>query len=503
MRTAALLALALAACALALAQEVDLDRFCSPLPVLVVTAGKHGIESGSDRSNTHVSLHAFEAPCGAGGDRRPLFDVDAKAHARTDARRGFPEFMYALKTTDSDGKEKAVPLLGMPSHSRWALYGALSAGAALYPSFWPATDPTQASGTGTGASWAPRVRYVEAFFARGKKDRPQYAGVWLVMETVRPSEHRVDLGNETAAGEGSRPWILTVSYENLRDGGGSVEAEAAKRAARQWWILATGYKFVWPRPKAVENGIAGEARRALLRLRDAIVELAGRGPWRAASAVDLASFVDYFLLRELQRDADGVRKNQFYVRRAGERALRMGPLWDCELGFNRTFRPGFSLCGQERVEGFAFLYPDLDCRPPAFWLDLLRGTTFPRAAASRWHQLRAPGAPLSPPAIDARVEGRHARRWPEASPRTTADWEREVRAVATWLRARTPAPPRPARPLRGLQLPPLAYLRCVQLRGAWLDRHIDSLGAAARAAVEGEGADGDLDSWNRVPPLAL
>eukprot|EP00741_Cyanophora_paradoxa_P003332 tig00000692_g3238.t1 len=187
--------------------------------------------------------------------------------------------------------------------------------------------------------------------------------------------------------------------------------------------------------------------------------------------IDLPSFaiVDFLLMEELQRDADGVRKNMFFYKDRGGK-LHAGPLWDCGLAFNRSW-----FCDMFDPEGFAFLATNLDCRPPALWQ---ARPAPPRPGPTR--ELMA--GPLAPERLEATV-GRLAAEIAAAVPRHLERWKDNLAIdAAGWAGARPSPPPAGRRPTRGAGKG--TWIGCGHGcgTGAWLDANIGSLQASWRAA---------------------
>ena len=99
--------------------------------------------------------------------------------------------------------------------------------------------------------------------------------------------------------------------------------------------------------------------------------------------IDLNSFVDYFILNELTGNIDAYRLST-YMHKEKSEPLRMGPVWDLNIGYNR----------QDRVPTTDWIanynqYVSKDAwMVPFWWPRLLQDPVFQSALQNRWNELR-------------------------------------------------------------------------------------------------------------------
>jgi len=139
--------------------------------------------------------------------------------------------------------------------------------------------------------------------------------------------------------------------------------------------------------------------------------------------IDVSSFVDFFLINELNRNVDGYRLSTFIYKdkdKNGETGkLTLGPIWDFNLAFGNA-----DYCHGSDIEGWAYKFNDVCSADfwlvPFWWERLLSDPAFAGQVKLRWFTLRE-GA-WSTGAIDAMIEGyaemladaqnRNFQRWP-------------------------------------------------------------------------------------------
>ena len=100
--------------------------------------------------------------------------------------------------------------------------------------------------------------------------------------------------------------------------------------------------------------------------------------------IDLNSFIDFFIINEITSNVDGYRLST-YLHKDRDQKLRMGPIWDLNIGYNR----------QERVPTTDWIvnynkYVERDAwMVPFWWPRLLQDSIFQQQLKVRWQLLRS------------------------------------------------------------------------------------------------------------------
>lgn len=100
--------------------------------------------------------------------------------------------------------------------------------------------------------------------------------------------------------------------------------------------------------------------------------------------IDVASFIDYFILNELCRNVDAYRLST-YIQKDRDGKLAMGPVWDLDIGFDNGSRVpmnGWVVNYNSYVTQDAWMMP-------FWWPRLLEDPQFRSAVRQRWISLRA------------------------------------------------------------------------------------------------------------------
>ncbi len=284
---------------------------------------------------------------------------------------------YSLETRDSLGENNNVKLLGMPKENDWVLYGPYSDKTMLknVMAYW--------IGSETGV-WAPRTKYVDVVL-NGKQ-----MGIFAFMERIKRDDDRVDIAKMNED---------DISGDSLT-GGYIVKVDRNTGWDRESWDSpfpptnaieqTVSWVLVYPRPEVV-------ADKQLNYIKGFIsdFEITMNGPnyldpeTGYRSIVDVESFVDFFLIGELFRDADSFRSSMYFHkdRDSNDPKLKLGPLWD----FNYSMG-NYDICGCASSSGWAYMF-NYYCNErykinPFWWEKIVEDDFFKDKAVDRWNKLR-------------------------------------------------------------------------------------------------------------------
>jgi CotH kinase protein len=99
--------------------------------------------------------------------------------------------------------------------------------------------------------------------------------------------------------------------------------------------------------------------------------------------IDLNSFADFFIINEVCSNGDGYRLSTYmHKNKAGK--LKMGPIWDLNIGFNRDNRVPVN----DWIANFNNYQPTDAWQVPFWWKRLLQDPIFKTAVKARWTTLR-------------------------------------------------------------------------------------------------------------------
>lgn len=299
-----------------LAVEESLFDFDSGLPIVLLDSQGYDFANDSaprtDYPAQAVCAGFFEPAGGALSvvADRPQFIGRAGMNVRGASSKRWPKKQFKFETWDEDDSDRDVPLLGMPQDSDWILHApyfdkSLMRNQCIYH-WW-----------GQLGYYSPRTRFVEVFL-NPNPSQPfsldHYQGIYLLVEKIKRSPDRMDVAR-----------LETDDVAEPEVTGGYI---AQSTNINQDWTSgeSTRYKYVEP-SKDDPLPIQKSWLRNFVEAAESSVYADNfDDPTDGYSKyLDLSSQIDYDIMRELSRNADGA-STFFSIERGGK--LKMGPLWD-------------------------------------------------------------------------------------------------------------------------------------------------------------------------------
>lgn len=350
---------------------------------------------------------------------------------RGSSTRDFPKKSYGFEIQDRIGEDDETALLGLPADSDWVLQGpssdySLMRNAVAYE-----------LGRRMG-NYAPRTRHCEVFVnvPGGENERgplspvvtqEDYAGVYVLTEKIKRGKDRVDV-DKLGLDDAEEPEV---------SGGYMLKIDPADPG--EMTILGGGIELNLVYPKADEistpqtEWIVGYLNDMWDAMREDFSQPVADISERAyAQFLDLDSWLDYHIVNEFAKNADGTKKSSYFSKPEGE-PIVYGPLWDMNLSLGPHDPVGWS-------------------GPKLFhwWGQLFQDPVFVRRYVERYSQHRE-GA-LNSETIFEIVDGfasqlqeayvRDFERWEEPFfqharwQRNASEWAPAVEDLKTWVTAR-------------------------------------------------------------------
>jgi len=219
--------------------DTNLPDFKSNLPLVLIDTFGRFVVSGT---NIGATLRVIDA--GTNGVTSLLgpaaFAGRAGVKLRGYSSLRYPKKSFAVETHDAAGEEAKTSLLGLPKESDWVLY-------APYMDKSLMRDALAYEWSNQMGRYASRTRFVEVFVneTANRLGSAHYAGVYVLAEKVKRSEHRVNL-RKLSPTNNSEPEI-SGGYIFKKDHLDEVEGKEAAVAA-----LATAQPA--PPPTKVPKG---------------------------------------------------------------------------------------------------------------------------------------------------------------------------------------------------------------------------------------------------------
>ncbi len=319
----------------------------------------------------------------------------------------FPKKNFGFETWDAAGEEIDTTLLGFPSEQDWVLHG-------------PYSDKTLMRNKLTfdlyafSERYSSRTRYVELVL------NGQYRGVYILMEKIKRDDNRVDIAKLTdqdnSGDDLTGGYILKLDKYDGSGGGGFASQHLPPNSSQQIFFQYDEPQDdeITAAQKAYIQGFMRDFERTLKSNVYADPALGYR------QYIDVGSFIDFFLINELNRNVDGFRLSSFMYKDKDSKGglLHMGPIWDFNLAFGNA-----DYCQGGSTQGWAYKFNDVcpgdTWQIPFWWQRLLSDRRFQAETKARWFTLRE-GA-WSNEAIMSMIDG-YASQLSEASDRNFSKW---------------------------------------------------------------------------------
>ena len=317
----------------------DIQNFSSNLPIIIIDSFGENIDNNGSYNNcwNFDYLHHQVASVFIETDKDtgvasttdiPDFAGRAGARIRGESSRCWDKRQYSLEIWDDNDKDMNASLLGFASESDWVLnapYGDKTLIRNVIAYKW-ANDISEGFA-------APGTRLVEVFFnqTNGNTSYADYRGVYVLMEKIKVSDNRVDIGSlnsgDTAEPDISGGYLLRVDKDNGQE---------------RFWTSANmigGIQYYDPD----ETGLIGTQKtwiqnwinqfEADLNASDFDNPIDGY-----AKYIDIESFIEYDIIAEIFKNSDGFKlSTYFYKERNGK--LHFGPHWDYNFSAGNTENP--------------------------------------------------------------------------------------------------------------------------------------------------------------------
>ncbi|MDR3767517.1 MAG: CotH kinase family protein, partial [Butyricicoccus sp.] len=247
----------------------------------------------------------------------------ARFRIRGNSSRNFHKKSYRVKlVADETGlKNEELPLLGMNPDNDWALHGPFLDKTLLRNYMWMNISAEI-------MGYAPNVRFCEVLLDG------EYQGVYLLMETIKEDEYRVDL-SDFEAGAGSYSYLLETDGmtqdDILSSGGTEAVAESYTLYTHQMEfdeMSTTMFCIRYPQAEVLTEDVLDYIQRDISRVERGLYSsdmVTGRYDYARELNVD--SFVDYYILQEFLAVNDAFSRSTFLYRDIRGK-LNIGPVWD-------------------------------------------------------------------------------------------------------------------------------------------------------------------------------
>ena len=276
----------------------------------------------------------------------------------------YPQTPYGFETRNADGTNNNVSILGMPAENDWVLLSNYNDRSMLR------NELAFQMFRGMG-NYSVRSRLVEV------RVDSSYKGIYLLAEKIKRDSVRIDIANlriqDTIGDQLTGGYIL---QQNLWNSTNSFQSNYSP-------IDHPGFDihFIYDSPNETEllqvqkDYIASFIDSLETALYSPNFEDPNLG---YRKYLDTKSFIDYFLVNEVSRNADGFKKSVFFNKDKNSKGgkLKAGPVWDFDWAWKNLY--GCSI--YENLDGSGWAHLNNDCPVDnygtGYYVRLLQDTTF-------------------------------------------------------------------------------------------------------------------------------
>lgn len=363
------------------AQELQLDS--SNLPIIVINYKDSIPVEFKTMANMRIIDHGKRSFI---TDSANIYSGHIGIEKRGHYSALFPQMPFGVETRDSLGENLNVPLLGMPEENDWILLANYNDKTFMRNSL--ACHLFNQMG-----HYAPRTRLCELVL------NEEYFGIYLFTEKIKRDKGRVDIaklryedisGDELTGGyifkkdftEGDDFWISKYYPSVPERDVYFLYSDPEKEDMRS---VQSGYLETFI--DVYEEYLYGEDFDTI--------------PGGYRYFIDVASFVDYFIITEITRNGDGYKKSKYYYKDKDSKdgTIHSGPVWDFDWSMkNRT---------NADVAGTGWIYEKVIGKPnPDGWIfQLMQNPYFANEVHERYFALR--DSLLSEPVLNAYIDSVH------------------------------------------------------------------------------------------------
>jgi hypothetical protein len=426
--------------ALYVARDFDVT---SDLPLLVVDGYSEGKPTDKE-TYRRAAFMLFEPKDGVASlANLPTVATRSGHRLRGQSSQSYAKTPYRVELWDNSDEDADYPLAGLPAEADWALISLYVDRSLVRNAF------VYELGREIGLQ-APRVAFAEVYINHDAAvlTASHYQGVYNITETIKNGKQRLNLKqlkeDDTEEQKLSGGYILSFEYQAVE--GVDIPctgSEPFSRGAPGSFTeipVTTGFCFSDLELRDPEPASSAQQAWITTYLQQFHDTLHSDPVGAYEDFIDVGSFIDYFLVKELTRDMDAFVRSA-YMHKDRDGKLVAGPLWDQDLSlgaggfFDNLALEGWQIANRRIVHDW--------------FIALTRDPQFLEQLGDRWAELRT--GPLSDASLTAALDAvsgplaaaaaRDHERWPISSVRTGSvvqlpegdTWEAQVNAVRDFV----------------------------------------------------------------------
>lgn len=336
----------------------------SELPIVMIHTEGQNIGYDTKINASMVIKYNGEGAVTDINDGNDVYNGPVGIEIRGASSAGYPQSPYSFETRDEAGQNKNVSILGMPEENDWTLISNFNDRSLVRNSL-PLKLFEEMN------NYSVRSSLCEVLI------NGRYKGIYLLTEKIKRDQNRVNvskLTTEDVSGDD-----LTGGYilqQNLRAENNSFQSNFSPLD-----FPGADVHFLYEYPAA---DIINPAQKTYIASYVDSLERALYSPQFAdpkkgyRNFLDVKSFIDYLLINELARNADGFKKSIFYNKDKFSKGnkLKAGPVWDFDWAWKNL-----DICDlYNKSDGSGWAHHNNECPTDnyssAWYLRMLQDSTF-------------------------------------------------------------------------------------------------------------------------------
>jgi hypothetical protein len=354
--------------------QVRLDS--TNLPLFIITTNGQSIPDGQKIS---AGLKIIDN--GVGTMNRPAdiptgYNGGIGIEIRGASSASYPQKPYGFETRDSLGNNLNVALLGMPPENDWTLTTCYNEKSFVRSIL--GFDLFRNMG-----HYSVRPRLCEVIL------NTTYQGIYLCTEKIKRDKNRVAISEllptDNAGDSLSGGYIIKLDYHNDANSWVSSFRPLGHPDKSVYYV------YYYPQPDEITTPQKTYIKKFLFDLETALYSERFWDPTVGyRNYIDVASFIDYFIVSEVSRNVDGYKKSRFFYKDRDSKGglLCAGPVWDLDWAWKNI-----NECIYSATDGSGWSYKTNDCGPDVndngWYVRLLQDGYFTNRLIDRYTRLRA------------------------------------------------------------------------------------------------------------------
>lgn len=291
-------------------------------------------------------------------------------NVRGNSTKNFEKKSYSFETQDASGNPVGNSILGMPVETDWVL------GASYIDKTLLRIPLAFHLARGMGR-YASRIKHVELVVNN------EYRGMYTMMERPKRDINRINIKK------------LEATDEVFPDVTGGYVIKIDRPDEQGWFSQFPGnspintkfyYQYVYPRDIDINASQKTYIQGFMNNFESLMNSPAYADPNTGyASVIDVASFVDFFIINELSKNVDAYKLSTYLYKDNIDQGgkLFIGPVWDYDIAWhNCNYGAAFD------PAGWAYQNQVNDFPAPTWWIKLMNDPAFVNKLHCRWYTLR-------------------------------------------------------------------------------------------------------------------